>query len=246
MRAIMLLHGFCTDKNDFLPLLPKIEGLYDFVWNKNLPGHSKDEHFKGFTADNTFNYILNEYDELKVTYDQVDCVGFSMGGALATYLQAMRKIDNLVLLAPANQYINFKYMLNRGYLRYLEILNRKSKDTTFELTMLDKRLESIKADDKNSFKMGIKTLLPNYTIKNIITFRRIIKKCNDNLKEITPPTLIVWGHLDQLVPKESIKYDYSICSNDKKELLIVPDLSHLMFRSNQIDTILDKVKSFLS
>ena len=245
MRAVMLLHGFATDNEDFKPLIPVVEKIYDYVWNENLPGHSKKESFKNFTVDSTFNFILNEYDKISKDYDRIDCIGFSMGGALASYLQSVRKINRLVLLAPANKYFNLKVVLNRAYVKYLDLLNKRKIDSTYEMTLLDQRLQSIKADDKNSFKMAVHTLLPNYTIQNMITFSRIVKRCNKDLNEITPPTLIVWGNLDQLVPEESVRYDYSICSNKEKKFFLVPDLSHLMLRSNEIDCILKEVEEFI-
>lgn len=245
MRAVMLIHGFATDKDDFIPLLDIVNNIYDYVWNENLPGHAQNESFKNFTVESTFKFILDEYDMLKKKYKSVDCIGFSMGGALATYLQSVRKIDNLVLLAPANKYFNLKLVLNRAYVRYLDLLNKRKMDSTYEMTILDKRLDSIKADDKTSFKMAVHTLLPNYTILNMLTFSRIVKKCNKDLTKITPPTLIIWGNLDQLVPEDSVRYDYSICTNKKKKFFLVPDLSHLMLRSNEIDCILNEIENFL-
>ena len=37
-KAVLLIHGYATDNTDFAPLLPYLDGLYDCVHAKNIPG----------------------------------------------------------------------------------------------------------------------------------------------------------------------------------------------------------------
>lgn len=245
MRACILLHGFITNKDDFLPLIDILDEIYDEIINEDLPGHKSAESYDNFTVDAVFSHVLNTYDELAKVYSSIDCIGFSMGGALATYLQSVRKIDNMVLLSPANKYLNFRYVLNKAYFRYKMLTKKLSNITNKEKSSVDERIEKVRADDLKSFKMAIKRLIPNYTIRNLATFSKIVKKCNEVLEDIKPKTLIIWGQLDQLVPKESVLYDYSICKNKKSKLLMVEDLSHLMLRSRDIEKIQNEVAIFL-
>ena len=38
-KAILLLHGFATNKTDFDPIIDELNNLYDHVECHNLPGH---------------------------------------------------------------------------------------------------------------------------------------------------------------------------------------------------------------
>ena len=99
-KAILLLHGFATDKTDFDPIIPYLEKMYDHIEINNLPGHDVLQ-------------LKDQMKKLQKEYEIVDVMGFSMGGALATYLASHFKVRNLVLLAPAVLYINANYPIAR-------------------------------------------------------------------------------------------------------------------------------------
>ncbi len=247
MRALFLIHGFMTDERDFTNLIPYLAEFYDKIFLFHIPGHGPNEDTKFFEENITFDNMLAEFDNLNKKYDKIDVVGFSMGGALATYLQQVRNVNRLVLLSPANKYFNFelfgtrlKYYTKNALTSYF--LRHKTQEEKEEAR---KKLEALREDDKRSFKIAFKQLLPNYTPRNINVFKRIIKRCNENLVEITPPTLIIWGQLDQLVPKESVEFDYSICTNEDKKFIDIPSLSHLMLNSVEIDLIVNEIVTFL-
>ena len=61
---------------------------------------------------------LEEFDELERKCEIVDVMGFSMGGALATYLSQVRKINKLILIAPANYYFNPKALITNTLYAY--------------------------------------------------------------------------------------------------------------------------------
>lgn len=71
-----------------------------------MPGHGLRQD--KFTAGETLDYALKEYDFLRKVYSQIDVLGYSLGGVLACYIAQFRKIDRLILLAPAFNYINIE------------------------------------------------------------------------------------------------------------------------------------------
>lgn len=248
MKAILLLHGFMTDQSDFDSLVPKLDGKYDYICRILFPGHGKGENTALFTVNDTFKCLLDTYDELAKVYDEIDVVGFSMGGALATYLQSVRKVHRLVLLSPANKFLNVRLIPARimFYLKH-STLARKSKKKDIETFNKEMEiLSTARENDKRSLGMAINQLLPNYNLRTLNNFVRVVKRCNENLKEITPPTLIIWGNLDQLVPIESVKYDYSLCTNEDKKLVELECMSHLMLNSADVKSIVEETVAFLS
>ncbi len=237
MKAVILIHGFLTNYLDFAPIIPYLEKEYDYVSKYIVPGHDIPPNYKLFRVKDTFDTLLKTYDELKKDYKDIDVIGFSMGGALASYLQSVREVSKLVLLSPANKYLNFSLLHNR--LQFRHLLNTISDKQEKELNK-----EIFNNNDKVAMKMMLKELLPNYNIHNLKTFMDIVKICNKELLAITCPSLIIWGKLDQLVPYSSVKYLYDISLN-KKELVIYDDISHLMLLSENNQKIIDKIMYFL-
>lgn len=246
MKAIMLLHGFLTNIHDFDPIVPYLKEEYDYVDLFVVPGHTEEPNYKEFDADLTFKKLLETYDEISKKYERIDCIGFSMGGALATYLQSVRKIDNLVLLAPANKYLNFSLIHNRIRYRQAKLSEMRKVKNQDEMlyNLIKEKLKEMKIDDKTALNLGFNDLFPNYNYHNLTTFMNIINRCNKELISIDTRTLIIWGKLDQLVPFASIEFVSNLAINEK-EIIIYDDISHLMLRSENKDKIINSILEFL-
>lgn len=242
-KAVLLIHGYATDKTDFAPIIPYLEGIYDCVYAKNIPGHGLDrqDHLKNFNAIDSIKAVDSWAEELFANYDIVDVIGFSMGGAIATYLATKHKFGKVVLLAPANKYINGAVGFSRTklYLDYLgsRIIGKQNK--TAEI-----HKEAI-ADDKKSLNMAVKRLIPSYTPKSLLQFTQLIDYCNYKLMDgfITSPTLIVYGSVDQLVPKSSINFVKKYSKNAK--VVLLNGISHLMFNSTNVRELTETILNFL-
>lgn len=240
-RAILLIHGFMTDPNDFVNLEGDLQKVYDYVCNPLLPGHGENGVLKEFTVDATFRCVENNYHELQKKYDEVDVLGFSMGGALATYLAAKYKVKHLILLAPANKYFNLRFIPNelKFYFKYAAFKVGKKVDEN-----LKKEIEILNVNNSRSFHMAIKRLIPNYNLHTLWTFRSIVKQCNESLKNKKTKGLIIYGKCDQLVPYKSIKFVKKRFKNLK--IIIFPDISHLMLRSENNEKIRNSVLNYLN
>lgn len=243
-RAVLLLHGFATDIDDFAPLLKSLNTIYDEIDLKLIPGHGQNDHLKNFKVKETFLFVNREFEYLKNNYDEVDIIGFSMGGALATYLASKYDVTNLVLLAPANEYLNPQLVFSRA--RYLfEYLYSRFNPQLDDITKnrIERGQNQLHEDDKKSFDITMKKLIPNYNIRSISTFSKIVKHCNDNLKQIEARTLIIWGDCDQLVPLSSIEFVVEHCKNVTVKMM--PRISHLMLNSSEASKLVKEIIKFL-
>ena len=245
MKAVILIHGFITSPKDFNPLYGFLNKNYDLVYKVYLPGHKDNEPYKNFKVDATFNTILDAYDNIAQNYSNIDVIGFSLGGALASYLASVRKIDKLVLLSPANKFLRIgfyhKYRKNIHSLKVRYKILKKKKDlraNTYKIKFND-----LKINNKRSIKMALFDLFPHYTIKNLLVFSHIIRRVNKNLLQIDSKTLICWGELDQLVPIRSIEFLRKYINNLK--INIYPYLSHLMLSSCNIKPLVSDITNFL-
>ncbi len=246
MKAVILIHGFITSPSDFNPLYNFLNDNYDYVCKVYLPGHKDNETYKNFTFNLTLNTILNAYDKTILQYDTIDVIGFSLGGALASYLASVRYVRKLVLLSPANKYlrIGFYHKYRKNYLnlkkRY-KILKRKN-DPRAESYKI--KVKSLKENNSRSVKMALFDLFPHYTLYTLSVFSKLISFVNKNLLEINSKTLICWGELDQLVPYKSIDFLKKYIKDAK--VIVYKDLSHLMLSSVNIDLLVSNIESFLS
>lgn len=88
--------------------------------------------------------------------------------------------------------------------------------------------------------------LKRFKLDNGITFCKLIQKIN-KIKGFNPTsTLIIWGKLDELVPKSSVNFCYRNCINNKKALVMIDGVGHVMLRSNKEQIIIDKIMEFLN
>lgn len=106
MAALICFHGLLSSKNDFNFLKNHLYPYYQEIVSYDLPGHG--ENNLKFNSENIKHFVVDVYDSISLKYDEIDVIGYSMGGVIACYLQSVRKIRKMILLAPAYRYLNLK------------------------------------------------------------------------------------------------------------------------------------------
>lgn len=246
-KAILLLHGWLSDINDFDSLVPKLDTMYDHIERFTYSGHSGDDP-NNFDDKKTFDSLDKTFKELQLEYEIIDVLGFSMGGALAVYLSQHYAFNKLILLAPANQYLNFKFTFSRikHLFKTLYLYERAVIAKDEEIKELHKNnLRKILEDDKFSINFAKEKYLHRYFRNSFNTFRKVIKRVNDETKEIRNPLFIAWGNFDQLVPHASAKYLYDICTNETRKLVVYEEMSHTLILSKNNQKLVDDIIDFL-
>lgn len=249
-RAILLLHGFLSEMNDFDSINDELLKRYDRVYRPILPGHGDADvcDYNKFNREDTFKVLLEAFDELAAEYDTIDVMGFSMGGALATYLSSVRIFNKLILVSPANHYFNPKSLITSTvYATKIFFALEKSiikKDEAEKEAYYD-MLGYFNGDRKASLGFTIRKYIKTYIWKAYKEFADIVRNCNKDLKEIKNETLILWGKLDQLVPEKSIQELYKMCTNEKSKLVIFDEYTHLMLLSTNPQKIIDEILQFI-
>ncbi len=246
-RAVMTIHGFLTDVNDFERLYPHLVG-YDKVVACKIPGHNDKQDLKQFTVENTIATVENCFDDLAKDYDQVDIVGFSMGGALATYLATKRNVNKLVLIAPANKYINLATPLAtlKFYLRFVwKNYTNTSGPLKERFANTKQALSPYIENMKISGRIAFHRMFPNINVHTFTVFVNLIKHVNKQLqgKTFEVPTLALWGELDELVPKSSLPFVKKHFCNF--QALTYHDVGHAMLMSHKTEQIVENIVSFV-
>ena len=188
------------------------------------------------------------FKRLQLNYEIIDVIGFSLGGALAVYLSQHYAFNKLILLAPANKYLNFRFTLSRikHFLKCLYYYQKAFllKDEKQKTCYKEKLLKVLEDD-----KLGLGFVKRKYFVKHFRrsfkTFREIIKIINLEIKEIKNPLFIAWGKFDQLVPKEAALKLYNLCTNENKQLVVYEEMSHTLIINKNNTKLLNDIISFL-
>jgi len=246
MKVIILIHGFLGEKGDFDNLIPHLQNHYDHIEAVTLPGHGEFRGKEPFECEACLKKIIEIFDKIEKTSSQIDVIGYSMGGALAIYLSQNRSFNKLVLISPACKYFNFRLPFSRYRLKYRlskelkEAERNQDQDKVRELTS---KLNHIKDDDKLSLDIVRKGKWEKGLLKNFMNFRRLIKEINQGFKCIKNKTLILWGEIDQLVPKKSIDYITTKCVDYVQKTY--ENMSHLMILSKHNKEVITDIIEFL-
>jgi esterase/lipase len=247
-KAVLLLHGWLTDINDFENIIPFLEKNYDHLERITYPGHGEGEDYREFNAEKTFELIESTFVSLSSKYEIIDVIGYSMGGALATYLASNYHFRKLVLLAPANKYFNFVYPFSKikNFLKLIYAIQKAIIKKDYEnKDILKQKIKFILKDDMQSLRFARDKYLKSYFRHTYRNFKNVIKRVNENIKEIKNPCFLAWGKLDQLVPKESIRYLTDKCINNCIKIKTYENLSHLLLLSPNCEELVEDIRLFL-
>lgn len=106
MKALICLHGLLSTKADFNKIQFRLKDHYDTIVCYDMPGHGGNP--LSFSTSTIQKFLIDIYDSLRIKYDTIDLIGYSMGGVFACFLQSVRRIHRMVLLAPSYRYLNLK------------------------------------------------------------------------------------------------------------------------------------------
>ncbi|MEJ6695219.1 MAG: alpha/beta hydrolase [Chitinophagales bacterium] len=202
--SVVLIHGLGGAMHEFKPLAERLAKNYHVV-SFDLPGfglsdapsHTTDiqavyRDFMGFILD---NYIK----------DTCYLIGNSMGGMIAwnTALYKMKKIQKLVLLAPAGydmvqiaeknaEWINqpiIRFLLAKGAARFIAKSNVEMcfyNDEHIDPELFDR-------------KYGMMNKVGNLEyLKQLAGYKKFMD--TSTIKQIETPTLLIWGTEDEIIP----------------------------------------------
>jgi len=224
-KAILLIHGFAGGSYDYNNLGNDLQLHADFdVYTFTLPGHDK-LIIKDVTREDWLREAEKQVEVLiKRGYKKIYVIGHSMGGVIACHVaKKYPQVKKLVLASPAYRYFTFK----DGKLDILASL--KQTTTLFKDYEPDNVLSRI-------FKLPITTTLE---------FINLVKEHSNDVKDILCPTLIIWGNMDKIVPKDGVMHVYKNIKSDSVTLYEIEKVTHDTFKNDRYDEILKIITKFL-
>ena len=147
-----------------------------------------------------------------------------MGTIIAVNLASKYKeVEKLVLISSAFKFGSFKQ--NRKDLK--NILTKKVDD-----------------DVGNGFEGALKKFV-EVPKSVMIEYRKLAEKNKENISKIKCPVLLLHGDIDNVVSTESSKYLYDNL-NCEKELVIIKNVRHQIFKSNKKEIITKYIYNFIT
>lgn len=224
-KAILMIHGFAggTYDQEFLANYLEKNRKFD-VYTYTLPGHSHILNNKS-TCEEWLTASKDMVDMLlKNGYQEIDIIGHSMGGVIATYLAGQYKqVKKLVLVAPAFRYFNIED-------RNINIL---------DILKLTPEILSQYGKDEVTSRL---TKLPFSTVKE---FMKLVADYQKTPENVHIPTLIIQGMEDKVVPPETAKYLYDKLATDKKKIIYIGDCTHDLLRESKKEVVSHIIEEFL-
>jgi pimeloyl-ACP methyl ester carboxylesterase len=177
-EPVVLVHGLSASSRWWVRNIPALAQRYQ-VYLLDLPGFGTMRRFRRrFVLDELASGIVAWMEALGIK--QAHLIGHSMGGYICLRIAAQHpeRIKRLVLVSPAGiPHIRSVY----GYTIPLLVAFRNFKLSFFSILVSD------------ALRAGPPTILR--AAQDLLT-----KDIRDCLKDITAPTLLVWGEHDSLVP----------------------------------------------
>ena len=225
-KAVLLIHGFAGGSYDYGELINDLQLLDDFdVFSFTLPGHErliinnvKREDWLTESERQLKKIINNNYKEIYL-------IGHSMGGVIAVYLAGKYKeINKLVLGAPAFLFFNFKDS------------NFKFKDGVKMLPKLFKR-GKLRETFSRVFKVPFKT---------VKEFSFLAQEHKNDIKNVTCPTLILWGNEDDIVPREGVDFVFDNLKSNYVIMTEIDKINHDLFMNDRYNEIKKLIIDFFN
>lgn len=236
-KVCVLIHGYLTDFHDFVSLPRELSSDYDQVILLSLPGHECKKNLKYFKMKNVINYVENEINQV-ITNNQVDVIGFSLGGALAKYLAVKFPLHKVVLLSPAIKYFNISLIKEKT--KYINEIKKNANKEEYA-----QELAEFRKNDRDAFQFVMNNTFKKFSLANGIEFCKIVNYITKAPGTIACPMLIVRGSLDELVPPTVIKECYDLCTNADKQVYEIMGIGHMLLRTKHEKTIIKEIKKFL-
>jgi len=227
-EAIIFLHGLFGELSNWQSTIAHFSKKYRVVV-PIMPiydGTMQKDGLEGLV-----NYVHELVTELKI--EQFTLVGNSLGGQVAIlYAHAFpQKVKRLVLTGSAGLYestMGASYP-KRGDYAYIE---DRVRYTFHNEKIVTKNLVDQVFETVNDIRKSIRVI-------------KIVRAANGNnvaetLKEITTPTLLVWGRQDRITPLD-VAYRFKKLLSGNTELRIIDDCGHapMMERPDQFNEALE-------
>jgi abhydrolase domain-containing protein 6 len=244
--TLVCLHGIGSNKDSWSPVVAQLPAHYHCIM-LDMPGHGETTFVDDVDQLDVKQYAKSVYEFLEMKQminesEPIRLVGISFGGGVAGIFASLypNLVEKLVLLCPAvnTPVVTPAYaQLQAGNYKCLVPENGKDMIATLRL-IADKTSyypEKIMQTYVDlTFSLERRTLLSTL-LKNLMeNAARFHEEFDENLKNITMPTLILWGDNDKIIHVSGAQF---LCDRlPNAQLEIFSQCNHALFMDAPLKT----------
>lgn len=198
-QAVVLLHGFGGDLNNWLFTLPALAAQYS-TYALELPGHGGSTKVVGSGDVDSLATAVEQFLDSQAI-ERAHLVGHSLGGLVASTvaLRSPDRVRSLTLLASAG----LGQEINAGYIEgFISADNRRALKATLTLLFADPdQVNRQLVDDVLKYKRidGVTEALQAIA-SHLVVEGHQGEVIAPSLRSLDVPILVVWGAQDQIIP----------------------------------------------
>jgi len=225
--GFLLLHGWCSFADEFLPLAEYLNSFGYTVSAPLLRGHgTKPEDLDGVCWEDWLEDARKNLRELEKAASKIFICGISMGGDLALHLSEEKSVAGVILLGSAVRYK----------------LHPLVKIALFFMGLTKKYRRKYYPPWVRR-KMGSRKVYTYYPIESAKEAVRLAEAAREILPRITKPILITQSTTDHLISKKSPRMIYEDVKSKVKEIFWIEDVYHVFVRERKV---WEKIREFIS
>lgn len=228
--GILLLHGFTGSRAEMEWLEDNLKAKGFTTALPLLCGHETEPEdllrcrYQDWLAEAT-----QAYEALEAHCDKVFLVGLSMGGALALYLAAERRIAGLVTLAAPVK-LPFRLELGARLLSRFIPWQHKEAGPDIRDPQMKTKLRSYQ----------------KYPTRAAVQLFALLHQVRKKLSRVTAPILIMHSRQDHAVPAKNAERICRSIRSVNKELIFLNDSYHLIACDVEKEVVLEHILNFVS
>ncbi len=219
-RVVLLLHGIGASAERWLPVVPGLSRHFRIVVPDIIGFGYSDKPTVEYTMDFFLSFLQSFLDNLNIPAASV--VGSSFGGwmAMEFAIRFNRRIDKLVLAAPAGRMQSSTHVLDQ----YIMAALYPTRENALRAFM-DMAYDPSAVTDDTVIDFVNRMRLPNakYAFMSTLLGIRDSPNLSDRLPKLLVPTLFIWGDNDNMIPMQYLG-DYR--QVPQGELVLIKDCGH--------------------
>lgn len=229
----LLLHGWGANSATFTELSTKLQPNYRVI-ALDLPGFGNTQAPKTAWGIEDYSRFVSDFLKKIEVKQLYGLVGHSFGGRIALYIAGNHVIDIQKLILLDAHGLPESGSLRRGLYKIVAKLGRLA---TYPLPPTKRQ----KLRQKLYAKAGAQDYLANPHLKE--TFKRVIEQdATDYAKNISQPTLLIYGSEDKTTPPELGKRLSELILHSKFE--IIEGAGHYAYLDKPVE-VWQKIEGFL-
>ncbi len=231
--GVLVCHGYKSAPQEVFELGKFINDFGFKVYGVRLKGHgTAPVNMKHVTWQDWYDSMQRGYAALKNCCSEVVIIGFSTGGLLALLSAAHKKnVTGIVAINSALKLLDLRTMLVPGINMWNELLDKLNISKS-KMEYVDDYPENPHINYNRNYLKGVEQL------------EKLMKECDNNLQNISAPSLIIQAKKDPVVNPVSGKIIFNKISSENK-ILLEPDFSnHCIVNGENREEIFDMIKKF--